>query len=200
LTGVAFVALLAVSFAISGQSPDSGDSPDKVITFYKDHKNSQMASAALGGYAVVFILFFAGVLRSFLRTVAPGLAACAFGGAVLLGAGGAIFSSISFALADVPDKLNPAAAQALNLISNDFFWPFATGTAVFMIANGLAVARTGVLPRWLGWVAIVLGLAAASPAGFFSFLGVMLWVLVVAILLLIKFNHATPVTATAPAY
>ncbi|TMC50569.1 MAG: hypothetical protein E6J14_03165 [Chloroflexi bacterium] len=187
LVGVVFVVVLAVSFAITGNTPSSTDSGDKVIAYYRDHKSAQQASAFLGLYALVFGVFFFGVMRAHLRSRgAAGLAAAAFGGGVLLAVGGAGFSGFSFALADAPDKLTPAAAQALNILNNDFFFPLAAGGAIFMIGNGLAIVRTAALPVWLGWVAVVIGVANLTPVGFFAFLALLLWVLVTSILLFLR--------------
>jgi hypothetical protein len=125
LTGVVFVVLLAVSFALSGDTPGAGAGGRHVITFYTEHRDAQQASGFLGLYAAVFFLFFAANLRGFLRSSLPGstLAALSFGGAVLVAAGGAIFGSLSIALSDVPSKLGPGAAQALNVLANDLFLP-----------------------------------------------------------------------------
>ncbi len=201
LNGVLFVVLLVASFSVGGSSPGTDDSGSKVISFYREHQNAQRASALLGALAVVFFLFFAGALREHLRgsNRASGLATTGFGGAILIAVGGGAFSGFSFALADVPDKLSPAAAQALNLLSNDFFFPFATGIAVFMIATGLAVTRWALLPRWLGWVALLIGVVAVTPAGFISFFALMAWVLVVAILMFIRGGRPLPPAgATSP--
>ncbi len=70
---------------------------------------------------------------------------------MLLGVGGAIFSSLDWALADARNSLDPAAAQALNVLSNDLFWPFQAGLAVFSIGIGLAI------------VSILVFLRSASP-------------------------------------
>jgi hypothetical protein len=50
------------------------------------------------------------------------------------------------------------------------FFTVAVGTAVLNLALGLAVLRHGGLPRPLGWVALVIGIASLTPAGFFAFL------------------------------
>jgi hypothetical protein len=194
LNGVIFVALLVASFAIGGSSPGVEDPGSKVIAFFKEHQNAQRASALFGALAVVFFLFFAGVVRAHLRRSdrVASLAATGFGGAILIAVGGASFSAFGFALADAPDKLSPAAAQAINLLSNDFFFPFAAGIAVFMIANGLAVARSALLPRWLGWVALLIGVLAVTPIGFVAFFALMAWVLVVAILLFVRSGPPLP--------
>jgi hypothetical protein len=153
VTGVLTVGLLVATFFLSGSTPDHNASGSAVISFYRDHQSAQTFSNFLGGVAAVFLVFFAGYLRAHLRSAgAEGLAALSFGGALVLAVGFASFSGIGQALADVPNKLDPSAAQALNLLSNDFFFPFLVGTAVFLIGSGLAVARTRTLPRWLGWM------------------------------------------------
>jgi hypothetical protein len=193
VTGVLTVGLLVATFILSGSTPDHNASGSTVVSFYRDHQTAQMVSDLLGGLAVVFLVFFAGFLRAHLRNAgAEGLAALSFGGALLLAVGGASFSGIGLALADVPNKLNPSAAQALNLLSNDFFFPFIAGTAVFLIGSGLAVARTRTLPRWLGWIAVLLGVLALTPIGFFAFYGVMAWVLLLSVLLLLRSGRPVP--------
>jgi hypothetical protein len=55
-----------------------------------------------------------------------------------------------------------------------------------MIANGLAVLLYRVLPVWLGWVALVIGVGTVTPVGWFGFLATMGWVLVVSIVLVVR--------------
>lgn len=61
--------------------------------------------------------------------------------------------------------------------------PFIVGQSVLLFASGVAILRGGALPSWLGWVAIVLGVVAATPADLLAFLGTLLWIVVVAVLL-----------------
>ena len=200
LTGIVFVVILAVSFALSGSTPGTGATGRHVIDYYGSHRGSQQASGFLGLYAVVFFLFFASTLRAYLRASLPGsaLPTLSFGGAVLVAIGGTVFSSLVIALSDVPSKLSPGAAQALNVLANDFFAPLIAGTCVFMIANGLATLRSRALPVWLGWIAILIGIVAVTPIGFFGFLGLMGWTLIVSVLLLLRGRAAaTPAAAAA---
>jgi hypothetical protein len=197
VTGVLTVGLLVATFILSGSTPDHNASGSAVISFYRNNQTAEGLSDFLGGLAAVFLVFFAAYLRAHLRSAgAEGLAALSFGGALLLAVGGASFSGIGLALADVPNKLDPSAAQALNLLSNDFFFPFIAGTAVFMIGSGLAVARTRTIPRWLGWIAVLLGVVALTPIGFFAFYGVMAWVLVLSVFLLLRSGRPRPAPAT----
>ena len=116
--------------------------------------------SALVVIAVAFFLFFAGYLRKVLRA-AEGengmLSAMVLAGATVMAVGAAIDATISFALADAADKIEPTAVQALQALWDNDFFPLALGSGVFLLASGLSIALHGALPRWLGWIAIVLG-------------------------------------------
>jgi hypothetical protein len=196
LTGVAFVVLVVIAFAVGGETPDIKDSPQKVLSFYNDHDSKQMFSAFLLALGTVFFFFFLGVLRAVLRAgedAVGRLSAVAFGGGLVLGTGMLAFAGFTFALADAADHLTPDAAQALNVLNSDFFFPLAAGLATLMIATGISSIRSRVLPPWASWVAIVLGIAAITPAGFFAFLAFGLWTLVVSVWLW-RAASAAPVT------
>jgi hypothetical protein len=184
LTGIVFVVLLVVAFVVGGSSPGVHASGAKVISFYQAHCSEQKISDYLSVLGVVFLAFFASSLRSHLGRFegARGLATLGFGGALVLAVGGASFAAISWSLADARYSLDPSAAQALNVLSNDFFWPFEVGVTLFGIGYGLAIARSKALPLWLGWIALLLGIIGMTPIGFFAFLGLMAWSLVVSVL------------------
>jgi hypothetical protein len=95
----------------------------------------------------------------------------------------ALFATMAFALTDEPKALDPAAAQALNVLSVDAFGPVAVGVSAFLIATGLAIVRTGALASWLGWVAIVIGIVAVTPIGFVAFFAFLAWTLVASVML-----------------
>jgi hypothetical protein len=189
LCGVIFVALLVTSFALSGSTPGVKASGAEVVRYYTAHRGHQSASGFLSMYGVIFFLFFAVALRSYLRRARPDadtLAALSLAGAVLLAVGGCIFGGLQIALSDAPSALSGGAAQALNVISNDLFLPLIAGTCVFMIANGLAVVLHRAFPAWLGWIALLIGVVSVTPIGFFGFLGTMAWVLVASTLMLMR--------------
>jgi hypothetical protein len=186
LTGVAFVIIVVIAFIVGGETPDIDDSPQKVLSFYNDNDTEQMFGSFLLALGTVFLFFFLGVLRTVLRAAegAVGrLSAVAFGGGLVLGVGILSFAGFTFALADAADHLTPDAAQALNALNSDFFFPVAAGLATLLIATGISALRSRVLPAWLAWIAVVLGIAAITPVGFFAFLAFGLWVLVVSVLL-----------------
>ena len=50
--------------------------------------------------------------------------------------------------------------------------------------------RSGVLPKWLGWVMVALGVVGVTPIGFISFLGSAILVLVLSIWLSLRARSA----------
>ena len=68
------------------------------------------------------------------------------------------------------------------------------------MSAGLAIIRGALLPVWLGWVALVLGIVALiPPIGFGAFIGFVVWSLVVGIIMFMRFESATPApAATVP--
>jgi hypothetical protein len=199
LTGVVFAVLLVFTFILTWNTPGVHDSGLKVISYYKDHNGKELLGNFLGAIGVAFFLFFVASLRSYLRQFpgAEGPSAMALAGATLLGVGGAIFTSLGFALADARNSISPPAAEALNVLSNDFFWPFTLGVAVFGIGIGIAIVNSGALPKWLGWVAFVLGVIAFTPLGFFSFIVFLPWSAVVGVMVYMRAG-AAPTTDASP--
>jgi hypothetical protein len=189
LLGIVSVGLFIAAFAVGGETPDADETPQKVVSFYTDHDSGQTAAAILLAYASLFLVFFAGALRRALRATEQGtggVSAVSFGGALLMAVGFLIFGGLSFTLADVSDKLDPSAAQALNALNSDLFLPVAVGTALFLLASGIGVVRGGALPKWLGWAAIVAGVIAVTPIGFFAIPLSGIWILIASVMLFMR--------------
>jgi hypothetical protein len=186
LAGAIFTVVFAVGFLTSGDTPDTGAPGEEVISHYHDNGSVLVGIIALLVGAVLF-MFFAGVLRGALVSSprAPEwLATVVFGGAVIYALSLAVFAMSQIMLLDASDLGQPQVAQALNIFDNDNFFPAVLGLTTMLLATGWHVLRSGVLPRWLGWVAIVLGvLALAGPAGILAFLVFPLWVLAASVLL-----------------
>jgi hypothetical protein len=210
LTGLAFFVLVVVAFiGLWRNTPDIGDSTAKVVSFYKAHSDREQAGAFVLGIAGAFLVFFAAHLRSALRVAQPlsaRLPNAAFGGGIVAATGFLAAAAVHLALAESAKKahVSAQAVQALNVLDNDDFLLLAAGIAVMMLASGLALVRgAALLPRWLGWVAIVLGIVSFSPAGFFAFSLSGIWVATVSVLLFLRWStvqkaeadrHATGVT------
>jgi hypothetical protein len=201
LTGVAFILVGIVGFLISGE-PKSADKPvNEVVDYYLDNKDSVQIGAFLGVVASLLLIFFGAYLRKVLRAAAgegETLSLISFIGLVLIGVGFAIDGTISFALAEAADDIDPIAVQSLQALWDNDFLPIALGVLCFLWATGISVIRSGVLPKWLGWLMIVFGIAALTPIGFVSFIGSGILVLIISILLSLRARSA-PTTGVAPA-
>jgi hypothetical protein len=196
LTGLAFVVLAIVAFAIGGEPPDVTEDPvEEVVDFYVDNDSAQMFSAALAAMAGTLFVFFGGYLRRVLRDAeGPGggfLSAVAFAGVIIFATGLAIDSTISFALAETAEDIEPDAVQALSALYANDFLPFAMGLQVFLFATGISVVRHGALPKWVGWVAIVLAVIAVTPIGFVAFIATAILVAIISVMLTMRARAAT---------
>jgi hypothetical protein len=172
LTGVLFVVLVIVAVLIGGETPDTDDAPGDIVDFYLDNDTEQSLASAVLALGCVALVFFLGTLRRALRAVAGdegGLSTVVLLGGLVIAIGASIFAGIGFTLGDAADELPPPAILTLNALNSDMFFTVAVGTAVFNLALALAVLRHGGLPRPLGWLALVLGIAGLTPLGFFAF-------------------------------
>jgi hypothetical protein len=187
LTGILFVGLAVLAFIVSGETPDTDDSAAKILAFYIKNDTEQLWAGAILAWAALAYLFFLGALTSVLRAAEGAisrLSAVAFAGGVVQAIGMLAFAGFTFTLGDTADDgLTPQAAQALSHLNSDFFFPVAIGTGALMISTAIVIIGSRVLPAWLGWVALLIGIAAVTPVGFFGFLAFLLWVLVVSVLL-----------------
>lgn len=186
LTGVVAVVLFVIAGAIGGETPDVDTPSQEVLAFYVDNEGSQFVSSLLAAYGALFLVFFVGALRSILRRAegeSRGLSTVAFGGGLILALGILIFAGLTFTLADAGDALEPAAAQAISALNSDLFFPLAVGTSALLVASGVSMRRSGAFPGWLAWAAIVIGVLAMTPIGFFAFLAGLLWILVASVVL-----------------
>jgi len=188
LAGLAFAALFLAAFLVSGNSPGTGATGQHVIDWYTKHHDQQRVAAFLLAYAALLALIFGGSLRSYLRARSDSRAAInvASAGFVLLAAGLGVFSSLSFSLTDDTRKYEPAAAQALNVLDEDFFVILLVGLASLLLATGFVIVVSAALPRWLGWVTLVVAVVAMTPVGFFALLAFIVWSVVVSVLLFIR--------------
>ncbi len=147
------------------------------------------------------LIFFFGYVSKVLRAagdqgVLPALVVI---GASIVAVGGAIDGTISFALAESADDIEPASMQTLQALWENDFLPFALGMMVLWPALAISSLRSKALPAWLGWAAAVIGVVAfAGPASFVTFPLGAIWILVASILLTMRARGGSG-TAPAPA-
>lgn len=187
-TGLVFAVLAVVAVATEKETPEAGASGAKVLVFYTVNHGDVKKTDTLVALAFIFFMFFASSLRGFLRRTpaAEPLSTLMLVGAALIAGGVAVTAGVEFALAENYNVIGPVVAQTLNVLSNELFFSIAMGACVFGIAAGLAILRGAALPKWLGWVVIVAGIAAPTPADEIALLILVLWTIVVSILLFMR--------------
>jgi Domain of unknown function (DUF4386) len=189
LTGLGFIVVGILSFIIGGEPKSADDPAREIVSWYVDNKDSVEVGAILSVVAGVLLVFFGAYLRDVLRAAGPGtdgLSLVAFMGFVVVAVGTAIDGTIMFAAAEAAEDVPAASLVALQALWDNDFLPFILGVELFLWGTGLAVVRTGVLPKWLGWVMIVLAVAGFTPIGFVAAIGSALLVLILSIWLSLR--------------
>jgi len=202
ITGVLFVVMVVKGTQMTSNTPARTANGATVLAYYQAH-NARMGGAGFSlMLSVVFGLFFYGILRSYLSRSprAEWAASIGFAGAVMFGVGALVSAGVDFAFSDVQTNLSAATAQVLNVLQNDLNgFLISGGLCALMLGFGIAILRARLMPRWLGWVTIVIGvLAAAGPLIGVALLLEGLWVLVMSVMLFQHNAVVSPRTADAP--
>lgn len=189
LSGIAFVVLLILGvIVVSGNTPSIDDPASKIASYYADHKAKETIAVILVGLSAVFLTIFVVSLRDYLRGAGGDGSAwptvALIGGVVsvagIFGAG-----ALHLALVNGGDKhISPEAMVAINAVDSDSLLAFVVplGIMLFGVA-GATLAGGGGLPKWMGWVALVLGVIFFTPIFPLSMLLTFIWIIVVSILM-----------------
>lgn len=187
LTGVLFAVLVVSAvFSNGSETPKATAGVGKVVAYYATHRSEVETSNILFALAFLVLVLFAGALRSYLRRTpaAEGLGALVLAGGILMAGAAIMGTGLEYGLAHNLHHLSPQEARTLNFLSQELFLPVLAGAFVLAICSGLAILRGAALPKWLGWVAIVLGIVVlVPPASFPALLGFVIWSIVVSILM-----------------
>jgi len=194
IAGLVFVALFIAASSVAGTTPDVHASAAKIIAFYHQHKTAVEIQAWIIELAILEGVFFFWFLRDRVCVVAANrpFANVGFAGAVLFAASGGIAAGLYFCLGEAVNHVSPAVMQTLNVLQNDLNIALSgAGAAVFLVGTGIALIRSATLPRWLGWVGVVLAAIAIaiSPLGGAA---AGLWVLIASVTLLVLAGKTTP--------
>ena len=186
LSGVVFVALVALAtVGLAGATPGSDASASELVSFYGDSWRQFFAAIVLAA-SIPFLVVFAAGIAGAAATAAPGredrsvwrfvlIAGAAVTAAVVL-----VQALLHMALTDGADQGVPESAlQAVNTVAGSMWVPFFAALGLMMLgAAGCLIPSAGAY-RWLGWTALVLGIALFIPAAdFFAALLAAVWFVV----------------------
>jgi hypothetical protein len=167
--GEQFALLLGLAGLIVLEGPADRpelDAPPRVILAYFGDRDTVILGSFLLMLAAIFFLWFAGSLRSVLRSAEEGvgrLSAIAYGGGVAAAAFMLAFPASNVAGALFAEQLSPEGAQTFYLFGDMFLYPAAMAAAALIATTALVALRTGALPRWLAWSSLVLALWLLIP-------------------------------------
>jgi MFS family permease len=200
-SGPVFAVLFAILAVASGDAPGVNKSPAEINKYFDDHSGMLLASVFLSPLAIALLIGFTAAVRT--RASESGRSAVGpaimMAGAVVWSAGLLLGSMITLAQVDASDDKHNEATHALNDLSGASWVPLIAGIAVFLIGAGITALASRLLPAWLGWLALALGvISLAGPGGFVGFFGAPLWLLVGGTLLGLRDRGAVTEPLTQP--
>jgi hypothetical protein len=193
LTGILAVALMVVAGSLTGDTPDTDAPVKEVVSFYTEHDSDAVVGGLLMGIGALALLTFVSVLRNALRPAegaSAGASTLSFAGGILFVVGITIFAGLQVALGDAPDKIDPVAVQTMHVLNENMFPALAVGNIAFLLGSGVAIIKTAVLPKWLGWAAVVVGVLGVTPLWFVPLIGVGLFLIIASVLLTMRAETA----------
>lgn len=216
-TGIVFVLLTVIGlFVVIPAAPAFDSSPASIQQFYLHNRHDLQVGLFIASFGFFFLVWFLGSLVSHLGG-AEGrngrLTAIVFGsGLIVLGdliVALAVFGVAAFR----PDQTSAEVLRTLNDFGFLLAVPAALVAAAFFAAIAKLSFKTGVLPGWLSWLAVLAAIASAFPVGgFFSdsgvfnagdgalgfyvpFISFLLWILLASIVLTVRAEIEAPAGA-----
>lgn len=157
-SGIGFAILILLSSLVPGAAPVYEDLAPAYADYYLENHDGILLGVLLLGFAVVEALWFVGYFRGILNAadVAAGgmgrLTSVAWGGG-LIGIGFAgLGGLLQGAAAKLPQGVSPEVLMALHQASVETVNFAEICLAVFLLASGLVILRTRVLPAWIAWL------------------------------------------------
>ncbi len=185
--GLVFVALFFTAFVLTGESGDNGS---EVLEHYTGQEGKQIVSLFLLAASAIAYLVFVAALRAVLaaaeREPRP-LSALGLAGGIVTTA---LLLVTAAVLAALTDAVGTAEHPQTYYILNSTTYPLVTfgiaASSPLALATGIVTLRSGVLPRWVGWVSLVTAPIILVAILFIPLFGFLAWVAIVSVVLLMR--------------
>jgi|SRR5918994_5877081 hypothetical protein len=207
LAGIIFVVLMFTGTFFVAYPIPAANAPQQQIADYLTDSGTHTRNI-IGAYmwvvgALAFLLFVTR-LRSVLRGAQGGiLPNVVFGAGViysaLMMASGVTFAAVAYAigLRDAPVS-NPDLVRVLPEMAWMFLLLGGGFAGILLVLSACIVSfQTGVLPRWLAWLGIVVAIALLFDVIYVNILPLLLWVFIASIVMLMR-REEMPTAAASP--
>ncbi len=182
LAGVVAGLLFFVGLALLRNDPASETGPAKTFAYWHDNRAQHQIIALLVAPLISFFLlsFGAGLRRRLAQGNGDaGHGTVAFGGALLAAAMFSLIGMLEAAMTNAAHYGHPSTVYTLNQLHSYDWLAWNVAFAAMLLATGLGARRNGMLPVPLVWATIVIGASLLTPLGFFGFILVPIWLIVV---------------------
>jgi hypothetical protein len=189
--GILAVVAWAIAFTVGNDSPDTADSDAKIASWFasNSHQNSQITGFFLflaGSLCVIG--FFAAVRERMAAGGHPEMGALAFGAGIASTVMGILaitmFTAPSFLASDTRSTdVLPSTFRMLNDMGYVCWVAGAVIGSIVVWTTSAVALRTGLLPRWYGWLGILVGIVQLLAIFFLPILLWWAWILVTGALL-----------------
>jgi hypothetical protein len=181
LAGVLAGLLFFVGLLLNRSDPSSETGPADTFAYWQDDRGRHQIVGLLVAPLIAFLLVFfgTGLRRRLERGSGGGHGSVAFGGALLAAAAFALVGMLEGAMTNAAHEGQQQAVYTLNQLHSYDWLVWNAAFAAMLLATGLGARRNGMLPAWLGWATIVIGASLLTPLGFFGFILIPVWLILV---------------------
>lgn len=186
LAGVLAGLLLLAGLVLLRNDPSSETGPAETFSYWQDNRGQHQIIGLLVAPLIAFLLLFfgAGLKRRLEHGSGDsGHGSVAFGGALLAAATFALVGMLEAAMTNAAHEGERQAVYTLNQLHSYDWLGWNAAFAAVLLATGLGARRNRMLPTPLAWATIVIGASLLTPLGFFGFILLPLWLIVVGLLL-----------------
>jgi hypothetical protein len=184
--GVLLGLLFLLGLALLWNDPSSETGPAKTFSYWQDNRGQHQIVALLVTPLIAFLLIFFGTglrRRLAIGTGDTGHGSVAFGGALLAAGTFVVVGMLEAGMTNAAHYGHSDAVYTLNQFHSYDWVAWNPAFAALLLATGLGARRNGMLPTPLAWVTIALGVSLLTPLGFFAFIVLPVWLIVVGLLL-----------------
>jgi hypothetical protein len=181
VAGVLAGLLFVVGLVVLWDDPPSESAVAETFFYWQDNRGRHQIIALLLTPLMAFLLIFfgAGLRRRLERGSDSGHGTVAFGGALLAAATFALVGMLEAAMTNAAHEGQRQAVYTLNQLHSYDWLGWNAAFAAMLLATGLGARRNRMLPTPLAWATIVIGASLLTPLGFFGFIVLPLWLIVV---------------------